>query len=254
MSDHNLARLRYFAYGGPRAEVPAVSVEGTTATLRIYDPIDSYGGSWGVSAREFAEMVDGLDASVSEIRVHLNSPGGEVFDAIAITNTLRAHKARVVAIVDGIAASAASVIACAADELIMSPHSQLMIHDAWGVCVGNAGDMAEMAKTLNKISATIADVYASKAGDGVDWRAAMAAESWFSAEEAVSAGLADSIADSGSKVENRFDLSMFNFAGRDNAPPPVLAEPEASDPISNTGESERVSEPEFKAPITHLFA
>ena len=170
MSDHNLARLRYFAFGGPRAEVPAVSVEGTTATLRIYDPIDSYGGSWGISAREFAEMVDGLDASVSEIRVHLNSPGGEVFDAIAITNTLRAHKARVVAIVDGIAASAASVIACAADELIMSPHSQLMIHDAWGVCVGNAGDMAEMAKTLDKISAAIADVYASKAGDGVDWR------------------------------------------------------------------------------------
>jgi len=88
----------------------------------------------------------------------------------------------------------------------------------------------------------------------VDWRAAMSAESWFTAEEAVAAGLADSITGSDSKVENRFDLSMFNFAGRDNAPAPVLTAPEASGPISNTGETERVSEPEFKAPITHLFA
>lgn len=206
----------------PLAAVPGPDVMNRTATIRLYDPIDSYGEDWGVSAKEFATALDALPSNVEEIRLHLNSPGGDVFDGIAIVNALRSHRARVVAIVDGIAASAASFIACAADETIMAANSELMIHDAWGLCVGNAAEMKTMAEMLDHISNNIASIYAAKAGtDVAEWRAAMSAETWFSADEAVAAGLADSV----SKAEpvdakNRHDLSIFTYAGREAAPSP----------------------------------
>jgi len=195
------------------------------ATLRIYDPIDSWGGDWGVSAKEVAQALDEI-GPVDEIHLHLNSPGGEVFEGIAIVNTLRNHPAKIVSIVDGIAASAASFIACASDELVMGQNSQLMIHDAWGVCVGNAGDMTAMAEVLGKLSDNIASIYAAKSGENVAaWRAAMQTESWYTAEEAVTAGLADrvdaAITEPDEKPQNTFDLSVFAYAGREKAPAPV---------------------------------
>lgn len=216
-----------------RAEIPGSDLDGTTALIRLYDPIDGYGADWGVSAKEFAAALDGLPANVEEIRLHLNSPGGDVFDGIAIVNALRAQKARVVAIVDGIAASAASFIAASADETIMAANSELMIHDAWGLVVGNASEMQAMADQLNHISDNIASIYAAKAGTGVDvWRAAMAAETWYSAEEAVAAGLADSVAKAPEKAaagsKARHDLSIFTYAGRREAPAP--GQPEQPEP------------------------
>lgn len=214
----------------PRNEVPAVDIDGRTATIRLYDPVDSWGEWWGISAKEFAAAIDEIPSKVEEIRLHINSPGGDVFDGIAIVNLLRTHDARIVAIVDGIAASAASFIACSADETIMAPNSELMIHDAWGYCAGNAADMLAMAEMLAHVSDNIASLYAAKAGGTVeDWRAAMQTESWYSAQEAVDAGLADSIATKaadasgdGTDPANRFDLSIFTYAGRDAAPAPVL--------------------------------
>lgn len=207
-----------------RAEVPGSALEGTTAVIRLYDPVDSYGEFWGVSAKEFAQALDDLPSNIDEIRLHINSPGGDVFDGIAIVNALRAHRARVVAVVDGLAASAASFIAASADETIMAPNSELMIHDAWGLCVGNAAEMKQMAEMLDHISDNIASIYAAKAGtEPAAWRDAMAAETWYSAEEAVAAGLADSV----SKAEPdedaakaRHDLSIFTYAGRSAAPAP----------------------------------
>jgi ATP-dependent Clp endopeptidase proteolytic subunit ClpP len=222
-------RFRFLARTNQRAKTPILAAvpgaqgDDTTATLRLYDPIDSWGEYWGVSAKEFAAALDGLGSAVTEIRLHVNSPGGEVFEGIAILNALRAHPARVVAVVDGLAASAASFIACGADELVMARNSELMIHDAWGVCVGNAADMADMGGRLAHLSDNIASVYADKAGGTVqDWRAAMAGETWYSAAEAVEVGLADRIdakpADDQAKA--RFDLSVFNYAGRSKAPTP----------------------------------
>jgi len=219
-----------------RAEVPTVEVDGRVATLRIYDPVDSWGEYWGISAKELAAALDEMPSKVEEIRVHLNSPGGEVFEGIAIVNALRAHSARIVVIVDGIAASAASFIACAADETIMAPNSELMIHDAWGVCVGNAADMRAMGELLDHVSDNIASIYAAKAGtDVATWRAAMTAESWYSAEEAVAAGLADSVADltptpDEAAVKDRYDLSVFTFAGRAAAPAPTIPAPSTEPP------------------------
>lgn len=206
-----------------RAQAPAADVADGVATIRLYDPIDSWGEWWGVSAKELAQTVDQLPADVTEIQLHINSPGGDVFDGIAIMNTLRATNARVVAIVDGIAASAASFVAVAADEVVMAPNSELMIHDAWGLCVGNAAEMTAMAGLLAHLSDNIASIYAAKAGGTVaEWRAAMERESWYSAEEAVAIGLADRVdttAPAGT-ASNRFDLSIFNYAGRAAAPPP----------------------------------
>ena len=159
-------------------------------TFQLYDPIDSWGGSGVFLRRSSPRPCRCLtESAVNEIRVHINSPGGEVFEAVTIINALRRFDARVVAVVDGLAASAASVLAAAADELVMAPNSTLMIHDAWGVCVGPATDMRSMADLLDKLSDNIADVYAAKAGgSAADWRERMRAETWYTADEAVEAG------------------------------------------------------------------
>ena len=217
-----------------KAEIPAADTDGRTATIRLYDPIDSWGEFYGVSAKEFVSALDEIPDRVDEIRLHINSPGGDVFDGIAILNALRGHDARVVAVVDGIAASAASFIAVGADELVMAKNSELMIHDAWGLCVGNAADMTAMAEMLGKNSDNIASIYAEKAGGDLrTWRTAMEAETWYSADEAVKAGLADRI-DTTKKADAkaRYDLSIFTYAGRDEAPDPTteIAEPEGTVP------------------------
>jgi len=196
------------------------------ATLYLYDPIDSWGGFWGVSAKEFALALAVLPIGTTEIRLHINSPGGEVFDAMAIVNQLDQHAARVVAIVDGIAASAASVIAASADELVMGIGTQLMIHDAWNIEIGNEADMLAMAARLSRDSESCAAIYAAKAGGTVDeWRALMRDETWYSAAEAVAAGLADStVEDPASNAKAKAALTgaraMFRYAGRDEAPAP----------------------------------
>lgn len=201
---------------------PADAGEGV-AELYLYDPIDSYGGWWGVSAKEFGEALASLPDDTTEIRLHVNSPGGEVWDAMAIVNQLRRHPARTVAVVDGIAASAASVIAVTCDETVMGVGAQLMIHDAWNIAVGNEADMLAMADRLAKSSNTLAGIYATKAGGDVeDWRELMRAETWYTAAEAVRDGLADR-AEGGTETDDTkalFDLSLFRYAGRAQAPAP----------------------------------
>lgn len=180
------------------------------AVLRLYDPIDSWGEDWGVSAKEFVAALDALPGDTSEIRLHINSPGGEVFEAVTILNALRRHPANVVAVVDGLAASCASFLAAGADQTVMGGNSQLMIHDAWGACIGNAADMRSLADTLDHLSSNIADIYAAKAGGTTqDWRDAMLEETWYGAQQAVDAGLADMVEETTKAPANAFDLSIF---------------------------------------------
>ena len=213
----------------------SAAVGGPVATIRMYGPIDSWGGWWGISARDVAEALDSL-TDASEIRVRINSPGGEVWEGMAILNMLRAHPAKIVAVVDGLAASAASVVAVGCDETVMSPGTQMMIHDASGFAYGNAATMKKAARWLDSTSDSIASVYAEAAG-GTDesWRAVMVDETWYTAKEAVEAKLADRVAvvsDAGETttagdaepaiddVEDQFDLSMYQHAGRSQAPAP----------------------------------
>lgn len=228
----------------PKDQDPTGIVKDGVATLRLYEPIDSWGGLWGVSALEFLDVLDQLPDSVNEIRLHINSPGGEVWEALAILNSLRAYDAKLVAVVDGIAASCASFIACAADETIMSPNTQLMIHDAWGLCVGNAADMHSTGDLLDQISDNIASIYADKSGGTTaDWRATMRAEGWYSAQEAVAAGLADSIAgqEPAGDPTNDFDLKGIGlkYKGRDEAPAPELPSPVEDVPVQDEADEHR---------------
>lgn len=204
---------------------PEAAVEDGVARLRLWDPIDSWGGDWGTSAKEFVSVLDSLDDSVEEIRLQINSPGGEVFEGIAIMNALRAHKAKVTAVVDGLAASAASFIAASAGTTLMARNSEAMVHSAWGICIGNAADMQKMSDLLDHLSDNIASVYVAKSGRPLsDWQELMLAETWFSADEAVEAGLADGIdeAADGSEAKNAFDLSVFAHSGRADAPAPPI--------------------------------
>lgn len=209
-----------------RAEVTATVTDSGVATIRLYDPVDSWGGPFGVSAKEFVDTLDALPDETEEIRLLINCPGGEVWEGMAIYNSLRSHKARVVTVVEGLAASAASFIAMAGDEVIMRPASELMIHDAWIVGIGNADGLREIADRIDAETMLIAGIYAEKAGTAVDmWREAMRAETWFSPSEAVDAGLVDRVESgvpSPAASANRFNLASFNYAGRRDAPAPAV--------------------------------
>lgn len=193
----------------------------------IFDEI----GAWGTSADDFVKAVNEIESG--QINVRINSPGGEVYDGIAIHNALKFHNAKVTATVEALAASAASFIAMSADEIVMLSNSEMMIHDAAGCCAGNAADMAETARDLDRVSNNIASIYAERTNTGADmWRDMMRAETWFSADEAVQVGLADRVkrkekaeeddeSDEEIEISNKWNLSIFQFNSRAEAPNPL---------------------------------
>lgn len=178
-----------------------------TAELYLYDEISFF----GVTADQFRRDLDAIHAS--EVVVRLNSPGGDVFDGIAIYNALRAHPARITTRVDSLAASIASVIAQAGDVREMMPRGQMMIHEASGVMLGNAEEMLSFAELLDKQSALIADIYAERSGgDAAKFRDLMKAETWLSDQEAVDLGLADQISELPSKQSASDETSTTSNA------------------------------------------
>jgi len=167
--------------------------EPTSATIDIFDVIDSYGGWWGISAGEVAQALKQV-GDVDMLYVRLNSPGGEAQEGVAIANLLRATKADVRVTVYGIAASAASAVAIAGDTVSMAPGSILMIHEAWNIALGDADKMRKEAAALDAVSDSYADLYALKAGGSrEEWRAVMKGEKWYPATDAVEAKLADQV-------------------------------------------------------------
>lgn len=184
--------------------------EGGEATrLDIYEDIGDYGWFGGLSPQDFAAQ---MAAVKGDVIAHINSGGGDVFDGIAIANTLRAHKGKVTTVVDGLAASIASVIAQAGQERIVQPGAMIMIHEAFGGAMGDAAYMAKFAETLDEISANIADIYASRGGGTPDeWRAAMREETWYTAAKAVTAGLADRVGDGQAELPAGLDVGNYAF-------------------------------------------
>lgn len=183
------ARLPKAGWDGKWYEISnAAGDNDEPAVIRLYQEI----GYWGVTAEDFARELDAVSAST--IEVWINSPGGDVFDGIAIYNVLRAHSARVITRVDGIAASAASVIAQAGDHRVMLESAQMMIHEAWGLAIGPADEIRAFADILDQQNEVIAGVYASRSGgDAEAFRALMSAETWLTDEQTVELGLADEV-------------------------------------------------------------
>lgn len=158
------------------------------AEIYLYDEI----GWWGTTASDFVRELKDLDAS--EISVFISSRGGDVFDGVAIYNALRSHEATVTTQVDSMAASIASVIVQAGDHRIMLTGSQMMIHEAHGLALGNADEMRKYADVLDKQSDIIAGIYAERAGTDLKaFRNLMNAETWMDAQETVDEGLADEV-------------------------------------------------------------
>lgn len=192
---------------------PRVETAAGEATVYLYDVIDPY---WGVSAANFVKALNDIDAGVVHLRI--NSPGGDVFDATAMRTALAQHKARVIAHIDGLAASAASIVMLGADEIEIVEGGFVMIHNAWALAMGNADAMRTMGDLLDKIDDSIAGGYARRTGQSkdtiVDW---MEAETWFSAEEAVGHKFADRVVES-IPAEARTFLKPFDLSAFTNAP------------------------------------
>ena len=180
--------------------------------LHIYDEI----GFFGVTS---ADLISDLAGVKGDLEVHLNTPGGDLFEGLAIYNALKQRPDIVSVVIDALAASAGSVIAMAADpgHLIIAKTASLMIHDGFSVGIGNAKDLRELADLLDKQSDVIAGIYGDRTGQPASqWREAMQAETWYVGQEAVDAGLADFVQGSepkdqqaAEKLAATWDLSIF---------------------------------------------
>lgn len=189
-----------------------------TAEILIYGVI---GDPWGdgVMARNVRDALKQVGQRDVNVRIH--SPGGSVFEASAIHTYLTEWKHQVSVSVDGLAASAASVVAMAGHTVKMAATSMMMIHDPWTISMGDAAALRKDAELLDKIRDQIAEVYAKRAGGtAAQFQELMAKETWLTPEEAISLGLADEITGQAS-VENRYDLSAFKNA------PKVWPQPKA---------------------------
>lgn len=183
-------------------EVKAQADEG--AEILIYDVI-------GWPYNDAADLVRHIaDLKGKEITARLNTPGGDVFDGIAIFNALKNHDAKVTIRVESLAASMGSVLAMAGREIQAYSSAMLMIHDPWVVTAGNQYELREVADILEKISGNILDIYTGKTKSGKkDMRDLMKAETWLTAKEAKERGFIDTIIEAGKPIKAQFDLSMF---------------------------------------------
>jgi len=174
------------------------------ATIYLYDAI---GGWFGIDVEDLVRQIADIKAEVIHLRV--NSPGGDVFDARALQTVIMQHPAKVIAHIDGLAASSASFVVIGADEIEMAEGAFFMIHKAWALEIGNAEEMRQTAELLDKVDETIIADFQRKTGQEADTiRAWMEGETWFTAAEALEKGFIDRIFE-GEKVDNLFNLSAY---------------------------------------------
>lgn len=208
-----------------RPPLALVRADGSSdATLYIYDVIDAY---WGVSAKDVAQAIAGLDASVT-LHLRITSPGGDVFEAVAIATAIKQHAGKTIAHIDGYAASAATTIACAANEVEISDGGFYMIHNAWTLAMGDKQALRDTANLLDKVDGSIVNTYAQRTGKTAEQLVAwMDAETWFTAQEAVDNGFADRIAAADSKGGKAGNATarQFNLAVYDKTPQALLEPP-----------------------------
>lgn len=186
----------------------------------IYIEGEIVGQKWSDSDTSAKSFRDGLKelGNVKSLNVHVNSPGGSVFDGIAIYNMLKQHSAKVNIYVDGLAASIASVIAMSGDTIFMPSNSMMMIHQPWSFAMGNAKEMRKMAETLDSIAQSSIVTYLGKTGDKLTKDKLvemMDEETWLTADEALEYGFADEVLD---PVEIAASISPDLFKQFSNVP------------------------------------
>jgi ATP-dependent Clp protease, protease subunit len=178
------------------------------ATIYLYDVIvsDSFWG--GITALDFVKALNNLTQPTIHLRI--NSPGGDVFAARAMSQAIKEHPGKIIAHIDGIAASAATFPVCAADEAVINPGGCMMIHNAWTIAAGGAKDFHDMATLLERTDETIVADYAAKTGkDPEQIRAWMAAETYFLGQEAIDAGFISALSEAPIKNKINWDLSAY---------------------------------------------
>ena len=192
------------------------SLDRDVAEIMIYDEIGRgfYGG--GIPAEGFIEEVKGLSLKgVDRLRLRINSPGGDVFDGNAIYNYLRSQSFGVDVLIDGVAASAASVVAMAGDTISMPENAMMMIHNPWTVVVGDANTMRDTAERLDKIREGAVNNYFARVGDKLSKEeiiTLMDEETWMTAEDAIDKGFADELLEPVKAAALlKFDLGQYGF-------------------------------------------
>lgn len=212
--------------------------EKKTVEIRIYDEI----GFWGTTAEAFMAELDAAAVEAAEIIVSLNSPGGDVFDAFSIYNALRRYANKVTTRIDGVAASAASLIAMAGDQIIMPDNAMMMIHNAWIITGGTAEDLRTTADMMDKIRDGVVAAYARKSGQEPNKVVEMMdATTWLSALEAQALGFCD-------LIEEPIRLQMSDSAAavlqkHKNLPDEVKAMLEEVEAVDPTPDPDPVPEP-----------
>lgn len=204
------------------------------AAIYLYDPIvgDRATAEWwgGVCPQDFVPALRALEAD--EITLYTNCPGGDVFAAEAMCQALREHPAKVKMQIEGYAASAATSIACACDEVVATAASKYMIHQTWTFAIGNADDLRQTVELLEKCDSSMYDEYEKRTGQSrqkiADW---CKAETWFTAEQAVQFGFVDRVLTSErASASARAAARKWNLSAYTNAP---ALEPDApGDPVT----------------------
>lgn len=164
----------------------------TEAEIVIYDQIG--GGFWseGISAKQFSDELKKLPDSIKNISVRINSPGGDVFDGITIYNRLKQHKAKKTVYIDGLAASIASIIALAGDEIIIGDGALFMVHLPWTFAMGNRTELDNVINRLTDVEEQMLGIYGKKSKiSRTEMRALLEAETWMNADDAIEKGFAD---------------------------------------------------------------
>lgn len=204
-----------------------VVARGEDAAIYLYDPIvgDRLTAEWwgGICPQDFVPALRGLEAD--RITLYTNCPGGDVFAAEAMCQALREHPAKITMQIEGYAASAATSIACACDEVVATKGSKYMIHQTWTLAMGNADDMTAVAELLRKCDDTMYDEYIAKTGlDRERIEAWCNAETWFTAGQAQEHGFIDSVLETAPKAAARqWNLSAYANAPRIEQPAPEPA-------------------------------
>lgn len=198
--------------------------DGASANISIYEEI----GGWGITAQQFSEDLKALGA-VSHINLHIHSPGGDVFDGIAIYNLLSKHPAKVTVNIDGLAASMASVIAMAGDRIVMPENAMMMIHKPWGISGGNANEMRDYAELLDKVESVLIPAYARKTGKSAESLATMLEdETWMDGRECVAQGFADELLPAVSAMARLESKRIEDFEHMPNSLKGMISSPKGS--------------------------